>query len=209
MEIVLGTEVFYLLPEKVVFRPLKNQLILSDIHLGKAAHFRKQGIPMPFQSHQKDIDKLCYLLNTWEPSSVLILGDLFHSNYNSEWLLFKSLLAKYPHVQFILTEGNHDILDNASYSIDNLLKVKVLSEDQFLFSHHPLDTPDRINFCGHVHPGLLLTGMAKQSVKLPCFYFNSIHFILPAFGDLTGLHVLEQEANSDYYLIMKDQVVKL
>lgn len=209
VEIILAGEVFYLLPEKAMFRPRKNQLILSDVHLGKATHFRKQGIALPANSHLKDLDKLRFLLNTWKPASVLILGDLFHSDYNNEWLLFKLLLKEYSLVKFILTEGNHDILKDNNYEIKNLLKIKMLEEDHFIFSHHPLNKIDKINFCGHIHPGIKIKGMAKQFVKLPCFYFNGGCFILPAFGDLTGLHLLEYKEEASYFLVKPGEVIKL
>ena len=209
LEINLTGEIFRLLPQKAIYRPAARQLILSDIHLGKASHFRKQGIPMPAQSHLKDLDKLHFLLDSWQPLSVLILGDLFHSDYNNEWLWFKSLLLHYPQVQFILVEGNHDILNSENYKLPNLLIAEYLVEENFIFSHHPLEQKYKINFCGHVHPGVQLYGNAKQSVKLPCFYFNGHHFILPAFGGLTGLYLLDREEFSDYYLVMPDKIVKL
>lgn len=208
-EINLAGEEFYLLPQKAIYRPASKQLILSDVHLGKAGHFRKQGIAMPVQSHLKDIDKLHFLIDKWKPVSVLILGDLFHSNYNKEWLWFKSLLLQYMQIQFVLVQGNHDVLDNIHYMAPNLLKAEFLVEENFIFSHHPLKQKDKINFCGHIHPGIQLFGEAKQSVKLPCFYFNNYQFILPAFGELTGLYLMEREENAFYYLILKDKVVKL
>jgi metallophosphoesterase superfamily enzyme len=36
-----------LLPEKAVFWPAQGMLIIADIHFGKAASFRAQGIPVP------------------------------------------------------------------------------------------------------------------------------------------------------------------
>jgi DNA ligase-associated metallophosphoesterase len=208
-QINLAGDDFYLLPQKAIYRPSSKQLILTDIHLGKATHFRKQGIAIPLQSHLKDIDKLHFLINVWQPLTVLILGDIFHSDYNKEWLWFKSLLLHYPQIQFILIEGNHDILSNESYESQNLMKAEFLVEENFIFSHHPLVQKDKINFCGHIHPGIKLFGEAKQSVKLPCFYFNDSQFILPAFGELTGLYLLEKEESAKYYLVVKDKVVKL
>jgi DNA ligase-associated metallophosphoesterase len=208
-EIQLQGELFYLLPQRAMYRPSKKQLILSDIHLGKASHFRKQGIALPIQSHLKDIDKLHFLLTTWEPLSVLILGDLFHSSYNKEWLWFKSLLSEHERVQFILVEGNHDVLQNELYNLPNLLKVKVLEEDKFIFSHHQLEQTEKLNISGHVHPGLQLHGIAKQSICLPCFYSGKTQFIMPAFGNLTGLHLLKREDCSDYYLILENGILRL
>ncbi len=87
--IQLAGEDFYLLPQKAVYRPALRQLILSDLHLGKTSHFRKQGIALPVNSYQKDFEKLNSLVHRWKPNSVLFLGDLFHSTYNREWLIFK------------------------------------------------------------------------------------------------------------------------
>lgn len=208
-EIFLKDEPFLLLPQKAIYRPLKQQLILSDVHLGKATHFRKQGIPMPAQSHLKDLDKIHYLLNTWKPATLVILGDLFHSDYNREWLWFKSLVMEFSSVEFILVEGNHDILPESAYEMPNLIKLHLLEEEHFIFSHHPLQDTLKINFCGHLHPGVRIDGRARQSMKLPCFYYNNRHFILPAFGNLTGLFMLEQEESSCYYLVANDRVIKL
>lgn len=208
LEIELGGEVVFLLPQKAIYRPALSQLILSDVHLGKTTHFRKSGIPLPQTAHLKDIDKLHFLLNKWRPQSVLLLGDLFHSDYNREWLWFKSLLLEYPVVNFILVEGNHDILDDNYYSAANLLKAEIIEEENFLFSHQPLNNPAKLNICGHIHPGIQIGGFAKQYEKLPCFYHEQNHFILPAFGHLTGLHILEKKENCSCYLVTDQRVIR-
>lgn len=209
LEITLSDEIFFLLPQKAMFRPNKMQLILSDVHLGKATHFRKQGLPLPENSHLKDIDKLHFLIDKWEPKTVLILGDLFHSDYNKEWLWFKSLLQQYFYIEFILIEGNHDILENDQYSMQNLLKAELLEDEHFVFSHLPLKDEGKLNVCGHVHPGIRIEGIAKQAEKLPCFYLSKTHFILPAFGYLTGLFILEKEVDSTYFLITTNEVIRM
>ncbi len=208
-EIELKGETFLLLPQKAVYRPRKQQLILSDLHIGKASHFRKQGLAMPPQSHLKDIDTLHFLMDHWQPASVLFLGDLFHSIYNNEWLWLKSFMMTYPKTQFILVEGNHDILKEDLYQdLPNLIKLEILEEEHFVFSHEPIDKPLKLNFCGHLHPGLRITGIARQSEKLPCFFHSRTHFILPAFGHLTGLYLLEQEKDALYYLVAGSKIIR-
>jgi uncharacterized protein len=209
LETLIRHEVFYLLHQKAVFRPASKQLIISDIHLGKATHFRKSGIPMPAQIHLRDIDRLHFILNTWRPESVLLLGDLFHSEYNREWLWFKSVLMEYPEVRFILVAGNHDILPASEYDLPNLEKTELVEEPHMVFTHSPLGKPEKLNVCGHVHPGIRITGVARQSIRLPCFYLSKKHFILPAFGNLTGLQLLEREKNATYYLVTAETIVKL
>jgi DNA ligase-associated metallophosphoesterase len=206
-EIILHNEPFLLLPQKAIFRPEKKQLIIADLHLGKATHFRKQGLAVPAHSHLKDIDKLHFLVDNWKPSEVLILGDLFHSDYNKEWLLFKSFLLHYPATHFILIEGNHDILEEEHYDLPNLFMAERLEEEHFVFSHHPEDHPEKYNVCGHIHPGIRLEGIARQAEKLPCFHLTEQHLVLPAFGYLTGLYLLEINNRSTYYLIAGNRII--
>jgi uncharacterized protein len=207
LEIFLNNEALFLLPHRAIFRPSKKQLILADVHLGKSTHFRSHGLPMPGESHLKDIDKLHYIIDKWKPESVLILGDLFHSDYNKEWLWFKSLLLHYYFIRFVLIEGNHDILNNDHYSLNNLLKVEELEDEAFIFSHAPSRYKGKLNICGHVHPGIRIEGLARQSEKVACFYLDKTHLILPAFGYLTGLHILDQKVGASYFLVTVNRVI--
>lgn len=209
LEIFLNDELIYLLPQRAIFRPNKLQLILSDVHLGKGTHFRTHGLPLPNTTHLKDIDTLHYLIDKWQPKTVFILGDLFHSDYNREWLWFKSLLLHYQAVEFVLIEGNHDILEDTHYSSHNLVKTALYEDDAFVFTHHPLNYTPKLNICGHVHPGTRIEGLARQSEKLPCFFLGRDHFILPAFGYLTGLRILDPTESVACFLIAGNRVVRL
>lgn len=210
MEISLAKEAFFLLPQKAMFRPSQRQLILADVHLGKASHFRKKGIPIPREGHLADIDRLEYLIKSWHPATVLILGDLFHSEYNREWLWLRSLFLSHPEIEFVLVEGNHDILPERAYGIDNLLRAGAIEEPQLIFSHAPLEPQKKkMNICGHIHPGVRLTGKARQSVTLPCFVRQKTRFILPAFGKLTGLALVDRDTADELYLVTHETVVGL
>lgn len=209
IEVTLAQEIFFLLHQKALFRPSRKQLILSDLHLGKAAHFRKQGVPLPAYSHLNDLEKLAYLIRAWKPESVLLLGDLFHSDYNREWLWFKGLLKEHAEVEFILVMGNHDILPENAYAEANLQRCDKIEEEELVFTHEPLPDSHKLNICGHLHPGLEIRGQARQSFRLPCFYSGENQLILPAFGELTGLYLLDKKESSDYYLITRDTIVKV
>lgn len=208
LEIILANETLFLLPQKAIYRPAKQELILSDLHLGKAAHFRKNGIPLPTPLKSKDLEILQELINRWKPQKIIILGDLFHSEYNSEWLTFQQFLNHNNLLSFVLVKGNHDVLLNQVYKIQNLIVVHKIEEPDFVFTHHPLNDSTKINFCGHLHPALKITGKAKQSITLPCFYFGVNNFIFPAFGSLTGLCVLKPQKEAKYYLVSLNRVVE-
>ncbi len=208
LKIALKSECFFLLPQKAIYRPAQQELILSDLHLGKAAHFRKNGIPLPTPSKSKDLEILQQLINHWQPQKIIILGDLFHSDYNLEWDLFGQFLNLNLQITFVLVKGNHDILHKKIYNIVNLTVLDKIEEQNYIFTHHPLKNANKINFCGHIHPAIKISGKAKQYITLPCFYYGNNNFVLPAFGSLTGLFVLKPEKNSTYYLVGNSKVVE-
>jgi len=54
-------------------------LLVADLHLGKAATFRSQGIPVPEGSAQKDLARLALLVAATRARRLIVLGDLFHA----------------------------------------------------------------------------------------------------------------------------------
>jgi metallophosphoesterase superfamily enzyme len=47
VDIEAAGEVLTLLPQRALFWPAMSMLVIADIHFGKAASFRAQGIPGP------------------------------------------------------------------------------------------------------------------------------------------------------------------
>ena len=70
---------------KVVFWKETSSLILSDVHVGKITHFRKNGISIPSFPYSKNLNILKSAIKDYNPKQVVFLGDLFHSDYNLEW----------------------------------------------------------------------------------------------------------------------------
>jgi DNA ligase-associated metallophosphoesterase len=212
MKLLLQDELFELLPEKALYNAATRTLILADLHLGKAAHFRKNGIAIPAQSAEKDYRRLDTLIRTFQPQEVIFLGDLFHSAHNSEWPLFADVIGNYSNVSFMLIMGNHDILHEKYYMETGFTVVKdQLERNYIIYSHQPLAhvPDDMLNIAGHIHPGYTLVGKGLQHIRLSCFYHYENSFILPAFGSLTGLYIMQPSAKAKVYLVLKDKVIKL
>ncbi len=212
MQIELGNTTVLLLPEKAMFLPEHGILVIADLHLGKAMHFRKAGLLVPPGSAHKDYQVLHALMQQYRPREVWFLGDLFHSTYNSEWQQLEAFIRAYADVRFTLIQGNHDILQTVHYEhlhIQVLPDVVVLED--LVFSHEPLANPaaGKINIAGHIHPGCLLRGLGRQSLRLPCFYFRDNLFLLPAFGALTGLHMMAQGSTATIFPIASGHVLLL
>jgi DNA ligase-associated metallophosphoesterase len=202
---------FELLYQKALYKSDESLLIIADVHLGKANHFRKSGIPFPAQAQQNDYERLEKLFESVRPAKVYFLGDLFHSDFNGDWHNFCDLVAKFPSILFILVKGNHDVIDEKLFKEICVDVVDLIEDELFVYTHVPLDkaSAGKVNIAGHIHPGIVLAGMARQSLKLPCFYMNESVLILPAFGILTGLYSIEQTAGANIYVVLKDGVKRL
>lgn len=212
VEYIYTDQKFLLLPEKALFWENEKALILADLHLGKASHFRKAGLAIPAQSSQKDYITLHSLVSQYQPDRVLILGDLFHSDFNNEWEIFGNFIQQHHGIQFELVVGNHDILPLIKYQEIGLkIHGETLIYENLIFTHHPLQSvpENHLNFSGHIHPGVRLEGAARQSITMPCFYKNENNFILPAFGSLTGLKILNKTPSTDIFGVSGSKIFKI
>ncbi len=206
---ILG-QTFILCPEKVIFWKEKQMLILADVHLGKAGHFRKSGIPVSDLIHSKDILIIEKLINAFKPEAVIFLGDLFHSDHNQGWEIFRRWMKTKAPLQFILVRGNHDVLMENDYRITNLELVDFLDIAPFHFTHHPQEEHEGdYNIAGHIHPAVRLRGKARQSLRVPVFYFGKNQALLPAFGQFTGTAKISIRKSDNIYAIAQNEVIKM
>lgn len=198
--------------DRAVFWVEAHTLLIADLHLGKADHFRKQGIAAPTAVRYANFERLENLLVLFGPEKVIFLGDLFHSTLNSAWQDLARMMAENPEIQFELVKGNHDILPKGLYDLSLMtIHDPPLSLSPFLLTHYPLTPADQglYNLSGHLHPGVRLEGRGKQSLRLPCFHFSKSCGVLPAFGAFTGLSMIKAQKSDRIFVIADDEVLEV
>ena len=206
---------FLLHSNKFIFWEEESAIILSDMHIGKVAHFRKHGLAMPTNIIKEDMQRLFEAIPFFKPKKIIIVGDLFHSVANKEHELFSRWRNDLPSVEFILVKGNHDIIKEEWYKNANItLHQDFLKIQNFVFVHQKEDyekglQPNEYLMCGHVHPAIMLKGLGRQSLKFNCFYFSDNYMLLPAFGKFTGNYVIEPKKEDTVFAIVNDAVIKL
>ncbi|RTL59434.1 MAG: ligase-associated DNA damage response endonuclease PdeM [Sphingobacteriales bacterium] len=210
VKFVLKENVFWLSSEKAIFWEDKNALIISDLHFGKTGHFRKSGIAVPQAVYKKDLQRLFHLVQFFKPQQLLIVGDMFHSEENKEIELFKRWRNDNTHTSVKLIKGNHDILEERMY---DEMQIELIPDElrigDFIFAHHPTENSEAYVFSGHIHPGVRLSGLGKQSLRFPCFYFTPSQAILPAFGGFTGFVAVEPTRQDKVFAIVNNNVVPI
>lgn len=203
-----------LLCQKAIYWHEDKALIAADVHLGKSGHFRKAGIAVPRDLAQNDLAVLSDLIHQHKPQKIYFLGDLFHSDINTDWDWFALWREQFPQLQIILIRGNHDVIHDSHYHKLNIELHHELSVGPFLMLHHPLP-PAKLSqtegyvLCGHIHPGVNLRGKGRQSITLPCFAFAEKQAILPSFGRFTGRVAIQHQQTDKVFGVLPDKVIAL
>ncbi|MEO0310812.1 MAG: ligase-associated damage response endonuclease PdeM [Bacteroidota bacterium] len=209
MEIKFGSEYLQLLPQRAIYWPKQNALVLSDVHLGKAAYFRSQGSYLPIEAIYNDLNSLDFLINHFNLDHIIIVGDLFHASRNTEWDDFINWKKKYDQLNFHLVAGNHDTIPAALYKINNIEYHKGLwAMGGLNFSHMPMQSTDYLIF-GHVHPAVIIKQGIIDKLTLDCFYIHQKQLMLPAFGYLTGRKIIKPTKKSAVHCIAGNKLFKL
>ncbi len=205
-------EKLWLHPFRAAYWEREKTLLIADLHLGKALHFRREGLPVPAAVSNENWDRLLALLLDFRPQRVLLLGDLFHSEYNREWEDFCQTVEQFDQVSFELIMGNHDFLPAEAYRAARLkIHEEQIQLGPFLLSHHPLEeVPEGLyNLAGHIHPCVFLQGSGRLRERLPCFHFGLQQGVLPAFGAFTGMAAVRPRQQDQVYVIAGEQVLEV
>lgn len=197
-------------PLRVMVRPSRGLLILADPHIGKAAHFRRNGIPAPQEADRAVIERLEEACARFEPERILVLGDLAHSVKNREWDRFIEWRNARPSISFELIVGNHDILPAKQYEAAGVRLLQAgYEEGGFHLHHHPCSAfgAEQYALSGHLHPGCRVGKRKKERVTLPCFWFGPGGALLPSFNPFAGTARIQAGPNDPIYLVTDEALV--
>ncbi len=171
------------LPSGALHWPDQALLVVSDLHLGKAARVaRWGGAQLPPYETRETLDKLATDLEVTAARHVVCLGDSFDA---------QGMDAELPQVdQDTLTrlqagitwtwiEGNHDP-GPVSLGGAHLAELRV---GELVLRH--IASGDVGEVSGHYHPKARLHVRGKLITR-PCFLFDRTRLIMPAYGTYTG-----------------------
>lgn len=202
---------FWLSPQRCIYWEETKTLILSDPHFGKTGHFRKNGIAVPQPIYREDLQRLITEIAFYSPERVITVGDMFHSQVNKEMDLFLKWRKDFQLLELVLVKGNHDILSDEWYTAAGIRVMEgVYTENGFDFVHDPeeaVSDPGNFVFSGHLHPGIYIQGLGKQSLQFPCYYFSKKQAILPAFSKFSGLAMVKKKKSDTIFAIVDRSLV--
>jgi uncharacterized protein len=201
----LAGEELWLLPERAIYWPAQQALLVADVHFGKAAAYRRLGQPVPQGTTTQNIGVLDGLLARLPCRQLIFLGDFLHGPGSHTPATLSALAqwrARHFELAMTLIRGNHD---KRAGDPPASLNIRVVPEPMllgpFALQHEPDPHPDRHVLAGHIHPVYRLHGRGRQSLRLACFRLGAAVSLLPAFGAFTGGYQVERDADCRLFVI--------
>lgn len=217
-KLTISEQAVELLPHRAVYLVHSQTLLVADLHLGKAAAYRRLGQPVPQGTTTETLTRLSEALTIRPVKHLVILGDFLHSAHVHKAPQTLAAIAAWreQHSDLIVTlvRGNHD--DKAGDPpID--LNIAVVNEpfsvDGFDCRHEQrLDRPPENQpfvFAGHTHPVVTIRGKGHDRLRLVCFVVGTQYCLVPAFGAFTGGYEHERLDGEILYAIAQDHVIAL
>ncbi len=211
---LLHHQTLWLSPDRCIYWEEQKSLIVSDLHFGKTGHFRKSGIAVPQSVYKEDMQRLADQLQFYKPEQLIVVGDLFHSVMNKELAFFIKWRNDFSNLHVQLVKGNHDILKKEWYAEANISVSDLhFNMANFCFVHdinEACATSADIHyyFSGHIHPCVMLKGLAKQKLSLPCYYFTESFAVIPAFSKFTGTATVKRKSTDHVFAIIPANLAK-
>lgn len=208
-KIKIRQETFTLTNQRALFWEEQKALILSDLHIGKTAHFRKNGIALANQIMKNDLERLSILIEYFKPEKFIVVGDLLHAGDNSDVDEFCSWRNQYGDLEFHLIEGNHDRISKKLESKLCLnFKSELMEIEDFMLIHDFEKKHPKFQITGHIHPGFVINSVVKK-IKLPCFVVTENQLLLPAFSEFTGLDTKNLPKKGRFYVFTDAEIYEI
>jgi DNA ligase-associated metallophosphoesterase len=209
---IVAGERLVLLPERAAWWPARRAIFVADFHLGKAASFRRAGIPLPGGTTADNIERLEAVIDRSGAGHLVFLGDFLHSAQGrapATLERFRRWRAARAALSITLVRGNHD--DRAGdppeeWGIRCVNPGAAMAP--FALVHEPAPVRGGYALAGHIHPAVRLSEPGGQSLRLPCFWFGARVGVLPSFGAFTGSAVVRPRAGDQVFVVADGEVIE-
>ncbi len=192
----------------------ERTVFIADLHLGKAAAFRRAGIAVPESGTHEDLVRLAAIVREERAARLVILGDFFHAKQGRTIAVADAASAwrdSIGDVEVVLVRGNHDRgAGDPPESMRMRIEDNGAMVGPLVVRHEPDQDARGYVLAGHIHPAVRLADPGLgQGIKAPCFWFGARCAIVPAFGGFTGTAVVEPQRGDRVVALLGGAAVDL
>jgi uncharacterized protein len=169
-----------------LFHEEQRWLAVADLHFGFELSQRMAGNLFPLWGMQSIEARLRELLRDYQPSKLILLGDLVHDK-NGAHEFFSLITRLQEQCDIILIGGNHDAAINRQSLNREWPRFDIVDSfatERFQFHHGNCERKRNgcIQIIGHFHPAATLRDGAGLWLKFPALVQEPNCWILPAFS---------------------------
>jgi uncharacterized protein len=184
--------------DRALYIPAAETLVCADLHLGRDAASTVQA---PLGEHRDLRGRIGTLRERFDPSTVVIAGDMLHSFSNTPGAVAESFEGIVRTIErdseLVITTGNHDAMlaglwqgGRPEFRLNGTGNDEMAKQDEGIVVCHGHESPRRkasTYVIGHDHPAIEIEGQ-----RHPCYlygpgvYDGADVLVLPAFTKLAG-----------------------
>jgi DNA ligase-associated metallophosphoesterase len=188
-----------------LFHQKERWLAVADLHFGYELSQRAAGRLVPMWGMASISERLSQLVDEYQPSRLIILGDLVHDK-TAALEASKLLQDLATHCELIVVAGNHDRqLCGKFEMVESWQTVNF----HFHHGHCAADPAERIQIIGHHHPAGVITDGAGLRLKCPAFVQQARCWIMPAFSPWASGTRWMGEEPSHIWLCTVERILRL
>jgi putative SbcD/Mre11-related phosphoesterase len=173
-------------------------LVLADLHVGKAT---AANVEVPVGAGADMVDRVENLCERFDPTTVVVAGDLLHSFETVPRLVEETLdglrrVVQVVDADVVVTPGNHDTMLDVVWGGPTTPEYRV-GDTVVCHGHVEPEAEAERYILGHDHPTITIEGHTR-----PCYlagngvYRGSDLLVVPSFNRLvTGVEVNEMTAS--------------
>ncbi len=174
------------LPAGALYWPTRRLLAVADLHLEKGSSYAVAARKLlPRHDTRQTLGLLSGLVETWQPATVVCLGDSLHDCGAAARLPQaeqREIVRLASRARFVWIAGNHDPAPPPARWGETAAEI---GEGPLIFRHEARFGPADGEISGHFHPVAALT-VRGRGLRRRCFLTDGRRLILPAFGAYAG-----------------------
>ena len=203
---------FELRPDRTAWWPAERALLVADLHWGRDASWRANGMPVPRGLLGAELDRLGEAIDATRPDAVYVLGDLIHASDGLSEAVIDEVAAfrRGRPVPIRIVRGNHDrhtpTFDDA-WQLDDLGHEVVVRGVRLI--HDPADAQSGAwSIAGHLHPTVRFR-FGRSSVRVHAFAATPTGLVLPAFTNVARGVPMRSDDGTRVWAVTDGQVLEV
>jgi DNA ligase-associated metallophosphoesterase len=208
-----ANQTLMLLPERVVFLPESDTLLVADAQIGNVARLRRHGVQVQGDSTEESLAVLSRLVRRLDVARVIFLGDFLHSEHEVQPETVNAFVRwreLHGAVECTLVRGTHRSGEADPAAVFDIQAFdEPLMHRGLALTHHPRRIAGSYVLGGHLRPGVSVRVRSLERERLPCFVFSKHMGILPAFGAGLDLSTIRPTHGEKVFAAAADRVFEL